>query len=69
MKEVGEDVSVTFKPGDSIRVILGQFAGFMGRVDTVHPKTGDVRVVLQVFGREVPVSLAASQFRSVRRGS
>ena len=69
MKEVGEDVSVNFKPGDSIRVIRGQFAGFVGRVDAVHPKTGDVRAVLQVFGREVPVSLAASQVNSVRRRS
>lgn len=53
-----------FSEGDSVRVIEGPFASFIGTVETVTDK-GRVRVQVSIFGRPTPVELDFSQIEKV----
>lgn len=50
-------VKVGFTPGQSVRVIDGPFADFVGSVDEINVEKGKVRVLVSFFGRETPVEL------------
>ena len=43
--------------GDSVKIIEGPFADFIGAVDTIDEGKGKVRVLVSIFGRETPVEL------------
>ena len=46
-----------FQVGDSVKIIEGPFADSLGKVDEVNDEQGRVKVLVSVFGREVPVEL------------
>ncbi|HSX39918.1 MAG TPA: transcription termination/antitermination protein NusG [Candidatus Saccharimonadales bacterium] len=46
-----------FQVGDSVKIIDGPFADSLGKVDEVNEEQGRVKVLVSVFGREVPVEL------------
>lgn len=46
-----------FRVGDSVRIIDGPFADFVGAVDEVNDDQGKVKVLVSVFGRETPIEL------------
>ena len=50
-------IKVSFRPGQTVRIIDGPFADFMGTVDEVDSGRGKVRVLVSFFGRETPVEL------------
>jgi transcriptional antiterminator NusG len=50
-------VKVGYTKGQSIRIIDGPFAEFIGTVDEVYVDKGKVKVLLSFFGRETPVEL------------
>ena len=50
-------IKVSFRPGQTVRIIDGPFADFMGSVDDVDQNRGTVRVLVSFFGRETPVEL------------
>ncbi len=50
-------VKVGFAAGQSVRVIDGPFADFVGTVDEINVEKGKVRVLVSFFGRETPVEL------------
>ena len=50
-------VKVGFQPGQSVRVIDGPFADFVGTVDEINMEKGKVKVLVAFFGRETPVEL------------
>jgi len=50
-------VKVGFRQGQSVRVIDGPFADFVGIVDEIGADKGKVKVLLSLFGRETPVEL------------
>ncbi len=50
-------VKVGFSVGESVRIIDGPFADFLGMVDEVHPDQGKVKILVSFFGRETPVEL------------
>lgn len=52
--------SVDFSEGDSVRVLEGPFASFVGTIEAVSDK-GKVRVNVSIFGRPTPVELDFSQ--------
>jgi transcriptional antiterminator NusG len=52
---------VQFRPGQSIRVNSGPFAGFIGMVEEVMFDRNKLRVLVSMFGRETPVELEYSQ--------
>jgi transcriptional antiterminator NusG len=60
MKQMRADeprVKVGFQPGQSVRVIDGPFADFVGSVDEINMEKGKVKVLVSFFGRETPVEL------------
>jgi transcriptional antiterminator NusG len=57
-------VTANFSEGDSVRVIEGPFASFVGTVETVTDK-GKVRVQVSIFGRPTPVELDFTQVEKV----
>lgn len=50
-------VKVGFQPGQSVRVIDGPFADFVGTVEEINAEKGKVKVAVSIFGRETPVEL------------
>jgi transcriptional antiterminator NusG len=50
-------VKVAFTRGQSVRIIDGPFADFIGVVDDLNYEKGKVRVLVSFFGRETPVEL------------
>ena len=48
---------VGFARGQTVRIVEGPFADFMGAVDEAYPDRGKVRVLVSFFGRETPVEL------------
>jgi transcriptional antiterminator NusG len=56
--------SIDFDAGDSVKVIEGPFASFVGTVESVNEK-GKVKVSVSIFGRPTPVELDFSQVEKV----
>jgi transcriptional antiterminator NusG len=50
-------VKIAFMKGQSVRIIDGPFAEFIGVVDDINHERGKVRVLVSFFGRETPVEL------------
>ncbi|MBI4040004.1 transcription termination/antitermination factor NusG [Candidatus Daviesbacteria bacterium] len=46
-----------FSEGDTVKIIDGPFAEFIGKVDNVDKERGKVKVLVSIFGRETPVEL------------
>lgn len=56
-----QGASPTFKDvflvDDTVKIIDGPFAEFIGKVDSVDKEKGKVRILVSIFGRETPVEL------------
>lgn len=50
-------VKVGFQAGQSVRVVDGPFADFVGTVEEINAEKGKVKVAVSIFGRETPVEL------------
>lgn len=46
-----------FMVDDTVKIVDGPFAEFIGKVDSVDKEKGKVRVLVSIFGRETPVEL------------
>jgi transcriptional antiterminator NusG len=46
-----------FTVDDTVKIIDGPFADFIGKVDNVDSERGKVKVLVSIFGRETPVEL------------
>lgn len=57
MEAEAPKVRVTFRKGQTVRIIDGPFSDFMGTVDEVDMARGKVRLLVSFFGRETPVEL------------
>ncbi len=56
--------SVNLSEGDSVKVVEGPFASFVGTVESVSEK-GKVKVNVSIFGRPTPVELDFTQVEKV----
>ena len=54
-------VEVSYKVGDSVRIIDGPLEDFIGVVEELNVEKEYVRVIVSMFGRETPVELELSQ--------
>jgi transcriptional antiterminator NusG len=59
------EIEVSYAVGDSVRVIDGALAGFVGVVSELEPDKNMVNVVVSMFGRETPVELELDQVETV----
>ena len=56
-EEVKPKTKINFQVGQSVKVIDGPFAEFIGTVSEIHPERNKVTVLVSFFGRETPVQL------------
>lgn len=56
--------SVNFTEGESVKVIEGPFANFVGTVEAVSDK-GKIKVNVSIFGRPTPVELEFTQVEKI----
>ena len=59
------EIEVNYAAGDSVRVIDGPLAGFIGVVSSVEPDKNRVNVTVSMFGRETPVELELDQVETL----
>jgi len=50
-------IKVSFREGQTVRIIDGPFVDFVGVVDELNLDKGRVRVMVSFFGRDTPVEL------------
>lgn len=56
--------SINFEEGETVKVIEGPFASFVGTIEAVSDK-GKIKVNVSIFGRPTPVELDFSQVEKV----
>lgn len=54
-----------FAPDDTVKIVDGPFADFIGKVDSVDEEKGKVKVLVSIFGRETPVELDFLQVQKI----
>jgi transcription termination/antitermination protein NusG len=54
-----------FSVNDTVKIVDGPFAEFIGKVDSVDEEKGKVRVLVSIFGRETPVELDFLQVQKI----
>ena len=54
-----------FAPDDTVKIVDGPFAEFIGKVDSVDEEKGKVRVLVSIFGRETTVELDFLQIQKI----
>ena len=59
------EISVGYSIGDTVKVIDGPLAGFLGKVEDLDPDSNYVNVVVSMFGRETPVDLELDQVEAI----
>ena len=47
--------SIEFRPGDSVKVNSGPFEAFDGTVESVDETSGNIAVLIEIFGRPTPI--------------
>jgi transcriptional antiterminator NusG len=51
--------------GQNVRIITGPFEDFVGTVDDINTEKGQVKVLVNMFGRETPVEVDFLQVERV----
>ncbi len=54
-----------FSVSDTVKIVDGPFAEFIGKVDNVDEERGKVKVLVSIFGRETPVELDFLQVQKI----
>lgn len=68
LKTMGKEApafKVDFEVGESIEILSGPFAKFVGKVDEIDEERGKVKVLVSVFDRETPMELSFAQVKRV----
>ena len=58
-------VNVDYDINDTVRVVSGPLASFIGTVQEINKEKNKVKVLVSMFGRETPVELEFSQVEKV----
>lgn len=59
------EIVLSYKEGDSVRIVDGPLSTFIGTVDEIDIPHSKVVVVVSMFGRETPVELELDQVESL----
>ena len=54
-----------FMVDDTVKIVDGPFAEFIGKIDSVDEERGKVKVLVSIFGRETPVELDFLQVQKI----
>jgi len=58
-------IEVNYQVGDTVKIIDGPLADFMGTVEELDVEKNHVKVIINMFGRETPVELELDQAEPV----
>jgi len=61
LSEQGEEVSVPFIVGETVKVIDGPFNNFTGVVEEINEEKKKLKVMVKIFGRKTPLELGFMQ--------
>ncbi len=59
-------VNINLNVGDTVEILDGALAGFVGKVMSIDDKTNKCRVIVEMFGRETPVDVSLDQVKEVK---
>ena len=58
-------INVDYEINDTVRVVSGPLASFIGTVQEINKEKSKVKVLISMFGRETPVELEFSQVEKI----
>ena len=61
----GEQISIPFNIGESVKVIDGPFNGFTGSIDNVNEEKRKLEIIVKIFGRKTPLELSYMQVEKI----
>jgi len=61
----GEQISIPFNIGESVKVIDGPFNGFTGSIDKVNEEKRKLEIMVKIFGRKTPLELSYMQVEKI----
>ena len=56
-----EDAGLSFRVGETVKVITEPFNGFSGTIEEINDEKKKLKVVVSIFGRNTPVELGFTQ--------
>ena len=56
-QEGGEELSVPYTVGETVKVTVGPFSGFSGLIEEVNSEKRKLKVMVKIFGRKTPLEL------------
>lgn len=65
MTQAAPQYKADYSEGEAIRIVDGPFNDFLGTVNTIDEEKGQVEVLVNIFGRETPVTLDFLQVKKV----
>ena len=64
-KEEAPSYKQVFTVSDTVKIVDGPFADFIGKIDNVDEEKGKVKILVSIFGRETPVELDFLQIQKI----
>ena len=58
-------VEINYDVDDSVKILNGALAGFIGTVQEINKEKGKVKVLVSMFGRETPVEVEFAQVQKI----
>lgn len=65
MTQTAPSYKADYVEGEAVRIVDGPFNDFLGTVNAINEEKGQVEVLVNIFGRETPVSLDFLQVKKV----
>lgn len=65
MTQAAPQYKADYSEGEAIRIVDGPFNDFLGTVNAIDEEKGQVEVLVNIFGRETPVTLDFLQVKKV----
>ncbi|GIK83424.1 MAG: transcription termination/antitermination protein NusG [Patescibacteria group bacterium] len=65
MTQAAPQYKADYTEGEAIRIVDGPFNDFLGTVNSIDEEKGQVEVLVNIFGRETPVTLDFLQVKKV----
>ena len=61
LQEQGEEISIPYFVGETVKVTFGPFNGFSGIIEEVNNEKKKLKVMVKIFGRKTPLELGFMQ--------
>jgi transcriptional antiterminator NusG len=61
LAETGEELTIPFIVGETVKVIDGPFNGFNGTIEGINEEKRKLQVMVKIFGRKTPLELSFMQ--------